>query len=100
MSVSTSLVRSSHILSSTGMRKAPVLPVPVWAMARRSFPSRAAGTALSCIGVASMKPISSSPSSRSGCNPMSSNRKWRTVYDAISPPAPNQLVAVKVCSSN
>ena len=41
--------------SMMGMRKLSVLPVPVWAVARTSLPSRAGGIAPTCTGVSVIK---------------------------------------------
>ena len=51
-----------------GSRKASVLPLPVWAQARRSRPSRAGGMASSWMGVGRVKPSSLSPRWREACN--------------------------------
>mmetsp|Transcript_9434 Transcript_9434/g.18400 ORF Transcript_9434/g.18400 Transcript_9434/m.18400 type:complete len:679 (-) Transcript_9434:253-2289(-) len=51
-------------LSSTGRRNAAVLPDPVCAFTRRSFPSMPGGMALACTGVGRTKPNSRTARSR------------------------------------
>src|SRR5690606_36196211 len=64
----------SICLSSAGIRNAPVLPVPVWAIPTTSLPSRAGGIALAWIGVGAFQPRSRIPARSAGADVSSSNR--------------------------
>src|SRR3954462_1974825 len=54
------------IRSTIGIANAAVLPVPVWACASRSLPSRSTGIASCCTGAGAMKPRSSLARATSG----------------------------------
>src|SRR5690606_6405886 len=58
---------------STGSTKAAVLPLPVWAMTRRSLPASAGGMASRCTGVGSVKFSSATALSRRSCRAKSAN---------------------------
>ena len=56
--IACSFLTLGSTFCSSGIPKAAVLPVPVWAWPIMSLPSIATGIACACMGEASSKPIS------------------------------------------